>query len=223
VPVWAYSNCEEVELFLNGKSLGIKRIDRDKILHFEWSVPWSPGTLKAVGRTTAKEVCSNIVQTAGEPVKVVMAADRTEIAADGWDLSYVEARIVDANGTVCPNSDVLLKFNLEGAGTILGIGSGNAASMESFKGNSCHSYRGLCRVVIKSTMKAGAIQLTGSAEGLKAATVEIVTKPGPAGTCGKPPAEGSTSRNRYVKVTPKGLPKNLWGCLREVEVLGPEG
>ena len=181
VPVWVYSNCEEVELFLNGKSLGSKKIDRDKILHFEWLVPWAPGILKAVGRNAGKEICSNIVQTAGAPNKVVLASDRAEITADGWDLSYVEARIVDANGTVCPNSDMLLKFKIEGAGTILGIGNGDAASMESFKGNSVHTYRGLCRVVIKSTKKAGTIQLTGSAEGLKAATVDIVTKPGPAG------------------------------------------
>jgi hypothetical protein len=210
VPVWAYSNCEEVELFLNGKSLGIKRIDREKILHFEWSVPWSPGTLKAVGRNAGKEVCSNIVQTAGEPANVVLVADRTEIAADGSDLSYVEARIVDANGVVCPNSDVLLQFNIVGEGTILGVGNGDAASMESFKGNSYHTYRGLCRVVIKSMKKAGAIQLTGSAEGLEAATVDIVTKPGPAGLYGKPPPEGSTSRSqlavfrREVKLTTPG-------------------
>jgi beta-galactosidase len=103
----------------------------------------------------AEEVCSNIVQTAGKPAKVVLVADRTEITADGWDLSYVEARIVDANGNICPNSDALLKFNIEGSGTILGIGSGNSASMESFKGNSCHAYHGLCRVVIKGTQKLG--------------------------------------------------------------------
>jgi beta-galactosidase len=116
------------------------------------------------------------MQTAGDPVNVVLTADRTEVAADGWDLSYVEARIVDANGTVCPNSDVLLKFNIEGAGTILGIGSGDATSMESFKGNSCHTYRGLCRVVIKSTKKGGAIQLTGTSEGLNAGKVGINSK-----------------------------------------------
>ncbi len=176
VPVWVYSNCEEVELFLNGKSLGIKRIEREKILHFEWSVLWSPGILKAVGRNAAKEVCSNMMQTAGAPVKVVMVADRTEITADGWDLSYVEARLVDANGTLCPNSDMLLKFNIEGAGTILGIGNGDAASMESFKGTSYHSYRGLCRVVVKSTKKAGTILLAGAADGLDAGSVEIESK-----------------------------------------------
>ena len=123
VPVWVYSNCEEVELFLNGKSLGTNTIDRDKTLHFEWLVPWRPGTLKAVGRNAAKEVCADSVQTAGEPVEVVLVTDRTEIAADGWDLSFVEARLVDANGTLCPDSDMQLTFNIEGEGTILGIGS----------------------------------------------------------------------------------------------------
>jgi beta-galactosidase len=181
VPVWAYSSCEEVELFLNGKSLGSKRIDREKILHFEWSVPWSSGILKAVGRNAGKEICSNIVQTAGAPAKVVMGADRATITADGWDLSYVEARIVDANGTICPSSDMLLKFNIAGEGIILGVGNGDAASLDSFKGSSVHTYRGLCRVVIKSTKKAGVIQLTGSTEGLKAAAVDIVSKPDPAG------------------------------------------
>jgi len=134
-----------------------------------------------VGRNEGKEICSNSVQTAGEPAKVVLVADRTEIVADGWDLSYVEARIVDANGTICPSSDMLLKFNIAGEGIILGVGNGDAASLDSFTGKSVHTYRGLCRVVIKSTKKAGSIQLTGSAEGLKASTVDIVVKPGPAG------------------------------------------
>lgn len=210
VPVWVYSNCEEVELFLNGKSLGTKTIDRDETLHFEWLVPWRPGTLKAVGRNAAKEVCADSVQTAGEPVEVVLVTDRTEIAADGWDLSFVEARLVDANGTLCPDSDMQLTFNIEGEGTILGIGSGNATSMESFKGNSYHTYRGLCRVVIKSTQQAGAIRLTGTADGLNSVTLDLVSKPGPAAPYGTPPAEGSYSRSRiagpeYVVKQMKGL------------------
>ena len=198
VPVWIYSNCDEVELFLNGESLGTKTIDRDQTLHFEWLVSWRPGTLKAVGRNAAKEVCADSVQTAGDPVRVELVADRTEITADGWDLSYVEVRVVDANGTICPDSDALLNFNIEGEGTILGIGSGNPTSMESFQGNRVHAYRGLSRVVIQSTKQAGAIRLTASADGLKAAAVELVTQPGPAAPYGKPPAKGSYSRHRIA-------------------------
>ena len=211
VPVWSYSNCDEVELILNGKSLGIQKANRDKILHFEWLVKYAPGTLRAEGRKGGKTVCTDEVHTTGQPVKVSLIADRTEIAADGKDLSYVEAQIVDDKGHVCPDSDSLLTFALAGEGEILGVDNGDQTNHEMFKGKQHLTFRGLCRVVIKSTKKAGTIQLTGSAEGLKAASVDVVTKSGPADICGKPPAEGSPSRNlltvyrREVKLTAPGL------------------
>ena len=198
VPVWTYSNCDEVELFLNSKPVGIQKVDRDKTLHFEWLVKYAPGTLRAEGRKGGKTVCTDEVHTTGNPVKVVLIADRKEIAADGQDLSYVEARIVDDKDHVCPDSDLLLKFALSGEGKILGVDNGDQTNHEMFTGDQHLTFRGLCRVVIKSTKKAGAIQLTGTAEGLKAATVDIVTKPGAADTYGKPPTEGGYSRNRLT-------------------------
>lgn len=199
VPVRVFSNCDEVELFWNGQSLGTKTIDRDEVLHCEWLVTWKPGELKAIARNGGKEVCFDVVRTANEPANIVLEADRSEIVADGWDLSYVEVRLEDVAGTLCPDADMKLDFSIEGEGTILGVASGNSASVESFKGNSYHSYRGLCRVVIKSTKQAGKIRLTAQADGLDAVTLEIESKEGVAEPYGKPPVLEGYSRKLMAK------------------------
>ena len=175
IPVWVYSNCEEVELFLNNRSLGIKQFNRDKSLHVEWLVKYQPGELQAVGRTDGKVVCTNMVRTAGEPARLELTADRVEIAADGSDLSYVEVRLVDAKGVVCPDSDRMIRVQIEGDGTLVGIGNGSAFNHAPFKGNQVETFYGLCRVIVKSTKQAGAIQLKISAEGVDGAEAAMTT------------------------------------------------
>ena len=102
--VWAYFNSDEVELFLNGKSLGTKRKTGDD-LHVGWRVPYQPGTLKAVSRKNGKVVLMEEVRTAEQPAKIVLVPDRRTIRADGSDLSFVTVKIVDKNGTVVPHAD----------------------------------------------------------------------------------------------------------------------
>ena len=178
IPVWAYSNCDEVELFLNNKSLGIKTIDRENMLHFEWRVKYRAGTLKAVGYKNGHKVCSQIVQTTGEPAKIQMVPDRTEIAADGSDLSYIEVRVTDQNGLICPEADQnLIQFELIGDGEIVGVSNGSSYSHDAPKGTKVHAFRGLCMVVVRSSKKAGAIQVKATSEGLQEAKAKVQTLP----------------------------------------------
>ena len=176
IPVWCYSNCESVELFLNGKSLGEKKFSDTDDLHLEWKVPYSPGILKAVAKNNGETVCTDEVQTAGAPFKIMLAPDRTEISADGEDLSYVKVKILDQEGRVCPNADNLVKFKIKGEGIIAGVDNGNPISHEYFKASERKAFHGLCLVVIQSKREQGAIRLYAESEGLQTADILIQVK-----------------------------------------------
>jgi len=199
IPVWVYSNCEQVELFLNKQSLGVKTIDRDQSLHAEWDVKYQAGELKAVGIKDGKPVSTNIVRTAEAPARLELTADRSEIAADGADLSFVEVRLVDKNGVICPESDRMVQVEIEGEGTLLGIGNGSAFNHEPFKGNQVETFHGLCRVIVKSTKQAGAMQLKIRAEGVEGDTISITTLPADSPGLSKVAAERETRFREYNK------------------------
>ena len=175
IPVWAYSNCDEIELFLNGRSLGIKQINRDETLHAAWDVKYANGELKAVGLKNGKAVCTNIIRTPGEPVRLELAADRAEIAADGNDLSFIEVKLVDQNGVLCQDSDRMVQVKIKGDGVLFGVGNGSAFNHEPFKGDKVRTFYGLCRVIVKSTKQAGKIRLKISADGVDNGEVLITT------------------------------------------------
>ena len=176
IPVWCYSNCESVELLLNGKSLGEKKFIDTKDLHLVWKVPYATGSLQAIAKNNGKIVCKDEVQTAGAPARIVLTPDRTRINADGDDLSNIKIEIVDKDGRVCPNADNLVKFKIEGAGIIAGVGNGNPISHEYFKGNARKAFHGLCLAVIQSKRERGTIHLSAESEGLQAAEVLIKAK-----------------------------------------------
>ncbi|HYL99072.1 MAG TPA: glycoside hydrolase family 2 TIM barrel-domain containing protein, partial [Blastocatellia bacterium] len=175
VDVWAYFNTDEVELFLNGKSLGEKRKSGDD-LHVAWSVPFEPGTLKAVARTGGKEVLSQEIKTAGKPAKIVLNADRSVIKADGTDLSFVTVKIVDKDGVPVPDADNLVKFHVSGPGFIAGVDNGSQTSLEPFKADHRKAYNGLCLAIIQSKQARGRITLKATSEGLSDAAVTIDTR-----------------------------------------------
>jgi beta-galactosidase len=176
IPVWCYSNCESVELFLNGKSLGEKKFSDTKDLHLVWRVPYAAGTLKAVAKNNGKIVFTDEVQTAGAPAKIVLTPDRTEINADGDDLSNIKIGIVDKEGRVCPNADNLVKFKIEGEGVIAGVGNGNPVSHEYFKASERTAFHGLCLAIVQSKREKGRIRLSAESEGLQGAVVSIQAK-----------------------------------------------
>lgn len=172
VDVWAYFNADEVELFLNGKSLGTKKKSGDD-LHVSWRIPYEPGTLKAVSRRNGKVELTREIQTAGDAVKIVVEPDRKTIKADGSDLSFVTVKVVDRNGTVVPLADNLISFTVSGQGFLAGVDSGNQISHESFKSHSRKAFHGLAMAIVQTKGRPGTITVTANSNGLQPASVVI--------------------------------------------------
>ena len=175
VDVWAYySQADEVELYLNEKSLG-KRTKQNDDLHVLWKVDFAPGTLKAVSRKNGKDILTKEVKTAGKATKIELIADRKAIKADGKDLSFITVRILDEAGNVVPNADNLVDFEVEGNGVIAGVDNGFQASLEPFKASFRKAFHGLCLAILQSTEKAGSIKLTAKSSGLASAVIVVKT------------------------------------------------
>jgi beta-galactosidase len=172
VDVWAYTNCNEVELFLNGKSLGTKKKTDDE-LHLMWRVPYVPGTLKAVGLNEGKEVLTVLDKTAGPPAEISLQPDRDTILADGRDLSFVTVKILDKDGTMVPYADNLVNFEVSGEGKIVGVDNGSETSHEPFKANYRKAFNGMCLVVVQSNNKKGKIIINAVSKDLKSNSVVI--------------------------------------------------
>ncbi len=176
VDVWAYYNhADNVELFLNGKSLGTRKKTGED-LHVKWRVPFEPGTLKAVSKMNGDIVLTKEIKTAGMPAKIILIADRDKIIADGKDLSFVTVKIVDTQGNLVPDASNKVKFKLTGEGKISGVDNGSETSMESFKGSERKAFNGLALAVIQSKEKAGMILLTATSPNLQPATLQIKVK-----------------------------------------------
>jgi len=176
VDIWAYyNNADEVELFLNGKSLGKKHKEGDA-LHVMWQAPFEAGTLRAVSYKDGKEVMSDEVKTAGEPAQIRLTADRQTITADGSDLSFVTVEVLDKDGNIVPDAENPVNFELSGAGKIAGVDNGSPISMESFKANHRNAFHGKCLCVIQATKTKGTIRLLATSKGLKDAVIKIVTQ-----------------------------------------------
>ncbi|MDT0675261.1 beta-galactosidase GalB [Autumnicola musiva] len=175
VDVWAYyNNADEVELFLNGESMGTKSKEGDD-LHVMWRFPFEVGTLKAVSRKDGKVVLEKEVKTAGKPAKMKLSADRQTITADNNDLSFITVTITDKEGILAPRADNLIKFSLEGDGKIVGVASGDPTNHESFKGKEHSALNGKALVIVQAGKKSGNLKLTATAEGLESATTSITT------------------------------------------------
>jgi len=174
--VSVYSSCEQVELFLNGKSLGKKKTDRSTEFMAKWNVPYNAGELKAVGYKGKKMITSAVLKTADVPTTIKLTADRTTLLADGQDLSYVTVELADGNGNRNPKSENLLKFDIEGPGSIVAVGNANPMSIESYQLPQRKAWQGRCLVIIKSSGKPGTIKLTVNTEGLRSAEINISSK-----------------------------------------------
>jgi len=171
VDVWAYYNhADEVELFLNGKSLGTKKKTGDD-LHVMWRVKYQPGTLKAVSKKDGQVVLTREIKTAGKPAKIQMLVDRSTIKADGKDLSFITVKILDKDGNVVPDAENLVNFKIDGEAVIAGVDNGDPVSHDSFKVNYRKAFHGLALAIVQAKEKAGKISFTATADGLKPATI----------------------------------------------------
>ncbi len=194
IPVMVYSNASEVELFLNGKSLGRKKkysepfdipvgknVSED--LKFTtkyrllWQVPYQPGTLRAVAYNDGKEVATEEVKTAGAPAKIRLVADRSVIRSDGDDLSYLTVRVEDKDGNLCPMADNLVQFSVSGKGTVAAVDNGNAATVEPFHADHRKAFNGLALLIVRSQQdQPGEIKILAASDGLASAQATIKTQ-----------------------------------------------
>lgn len=193
IPVYSYTNCDEVELFLNGKSLGKKVKGKDftmiharyngfeqgmykSMYRLNWQVPFETGAIKVVGFKDGKEVATKEIKTAGKPAKIKLIADRDKLEASGVDLSFITVRIEDTDGNLVPESDNLVTFKVEGAGVLEAVGNGNQASLESFKEDHIKAFSGMCLAIIRTTESAGTIKLTAISDGLEPSEISITSE-----------------------------------------------
>ncbi len=173
--VEAYSNCEEVELFLNGKSLGAKTINHDASPRI-WKIPFAPGTLKAVARNErGKVVANDELHTAGKAKKIILSTETKKLSPTWDDVAIVRARVVDADGTTVPRADNLITFKVSGPGVIACVDSGDTISHEPFQASERKAFQGECVAFVKASAASGNVTVAATAQGLKAATVSIKT------------------------------------------------
>lgn len=168
-----YSSCSEVELFLNKKSLGKKKTNRDTKWIARWDVRYEPGILSAKGYDGSAETASSELKTAGKPVKIKLTADRDSISGDGQDLSYVTFELLDSEGVINTVSEELIKFEIEGPGLIQAVGSSNPMGTESFKQPQRKAYQGKCLVILKAGKEKGNIVLKASSDGIGSSEISI--------------------------------------------------
>jgi len=167
IAVNVYSSCNEVELFLNGRSLGKKQTNRTTRFEAAWDVPYRPGKLVAIGYDGDKKVNTAVLNTARAPAIIRLSADRNQLQANNQDLIYVTVELTDKSGNLNPDAENLLHFNISGPATIVGAGNANPQSLESSQLPQRKAWRGKCLVIIKSASKRGNITLKVSAAGLQ--------------------------------------------------------
>jgi hypothetical protein len=172
LPVDVYSNCEAVELFLNGQSLGRQSAAQATNCVFSWNVPFKVGELKAVG-TRAGQTVEDRLATAGAPARVQLVADRAKLAGDGRSVSHVELRLVDSNGVRVPNTEALCTATVTGAGRLLGLDNGDQRDMTALSLATRRTRQGRALAFVQAARGTGTIELSVSAPGLPEARLSL--------------------------------------------------
>jgi beta-galactosidase len=193
IPVLVYSNCDAVELFLNGKSYGEKRLEFPRQgnsgswasyatppvnattadLHLSWDIPYEPGTLKAVGKKNGEVVCTEIIETAGKPAAIKLIVDNKQITADNQDVAHIRIEVTDAKGNIVPTADNLIRYKVVGSGKLIGLENGNSSDHEPYKSNQRSVFNGLGLAIVQAGKTPGKITVTASSDGMKDTFVEV--------------------------------------------------
>ncbi|WP_245818140.1 glycoside hydrolase family 2 TIM barrel-domain containing protein [Granulicella rosea] len=169
--VEGYTNCEEAELFLNGKSLGRQKLHPDAT-PLSWKVPYAPGSLKVVGYVGGKGVATDELLTAGKATKLHLTAEHAKTTADDSGVIYIYAEVADDAGTMVPDATNLIHFAVTGPGAIVAVDSGSNADHDSFQKPDRHAYEGRAVAILRAT-GPGAITVTASSPGLATATTTV--------------------------------------------------
>ena len=178
IEVWAYSNCDEVELTVNGKKLGRQTMPRNG--HLKWKAVYQPGKVVAIGYKNGKRILTETVETTHPASKIVLKADRQTIKADGRDVSVITVEVQDNKGRIVPDACPMLTFRLEGEGRIIGVGNGDPAYLgeDHPKEKDCHefgipAFNGLAQMIIQSSQIPSALTLSCVSDGLKPAYLKV--------------------------------------------------
>ncbi|HLP15291.1 MAG TPA: beta-galactosidase GalA [Bacteroidota bacterium] len=173
IKVHCYTNCEEVELFLNGKSIGKqKAVPYAKLI---WDLVYAPGKLEARGYTAGTLTTTDIVETTTAPAQVALSSDCSMLKADGCDVAVIRVAIKDEKARVVPTANNLVTFSIEGPGKIIGTGNGNPTSHEPDKADRRMAFNGYCLVLVQADKHAGKITLKAASETLKGSEIILIS------------------------------------------------
>jgi beta-galactosidase len=170
IPVWVHSNCQEVELFLNGVSQGRQTVQPFR--HLEWKVKYAPGKLAAKGLRNGQPI-EAVLETTGAPAQIRLIPDRSALAADNADLAVVGVAVLDAQGRVVPVADNKITFTVTGPAKLIGVGNGDPSSHEPDKSAIRSAFNGLAQALVQSTFERGRIAIKAESPGLNAASVSM--------------------------------------------------
>lgn len=174
IDLWCYYNqADEVELFINGKSQGVRKKSNEHEYHVAWHVTYEPGEVCVVARKNGKQVNEKTIRTAGAPHHIRLTPNHNVLKANGRSLSFVTVEVVDKEGNLCPWADQNIQFSLTGEGKIAGVDNGSPFSLERFQANSRHAFFGKCMVVVQAGKAPSVIKLTAKGVDLQPQTIEI--------------------------------------------------
>jgi hypothetical protein len=175
VLVMAFTNCNEVELFLNGKSLGKKKSDPANSCMW-WYVPYETGEVKAQAKGSDNKTLTAMLKKVSEPIKIILTPDATKLKANNQDIAIVEVQLCDKNNNRSLLANNLIHFDISGEGKIIGVDNGDASSLENYKLPKRMARFGRCIVIVQATGKSGTIKLTAKSEGLPDGFTEILSE-----------------------------------------------
>ncbi len=175
--LFTFTTGDEVELFINDKSAGIKKLSDFSKHKISWQVNYEPGTIKAVARKNGKDIAIDEIRTAGKAERIALMTDSIHIKADGHDLAYVTVTVTDKDGILVPDAAYDITFDVTGAGQLAGVANGDRMSDELFVANHRKVYEGRCLLVIRAGITTGKIKVKATGEGLKSASLEVSVVP----------------------------------------------
>lgn len=175
IEVWAHSNCAEVELLLNGRSLGRKAMPRNR--HLAWSVPYAPGRLEARGYDHGRVTARDLRETAGAAAALRLSSDRRMLRASGGDVAILRAEVVDARGRAVPDAADLISFTVSGPADVIGVGNGDPTSLEPDHARERRAFHGLAQAILRTRRRAGPIIVGAEAAQLATAQVKLISVP----------------------------------------------
>lgn len=197
IDVLIYSNARDVELFLNGKSIGshVMELETSQDMRAHFKVPFEPGVLRVVGHFADGSECSEVLHTPSDPAAVVMTSDKETLLADGRDIAFVEISTVDVNGIPVGNARNLIRVEVSGAGRLVGLDNGDSTDYDSYKGDNRRLFSGKLIAMIESTLEPGEITVSAYSEGLENAELRLVSE-----NCGEVSGVSVVTENKFPAV-----------------------